>query len=76
MRISVMISPNRGAAARKVALILDDIAAHPVGYAIDPITDLSATPSTPIEAVAGAGDRSPILSATPSTRVARPGTCD
>jgi hypothetical protein len=34
----------------------------PVNDAIDPMVDLSPTPATPIEAVAGVGDRSGNLS--------------
>jgi hypothetical protein len=36
--------------------------AEPVGYAIDPNRVMSATPSTPIGAVNGVGDRLAILS--------------
>jgi hypothetical protein len=36
--------------------------AEPVGYAIDPDPVMSATPSTPIGAVNGVGDRLAILS--------------
>jgi hypothetical protein len=41
--------------------------AKAVGYANDTKRHLSATPSTPIEAVAGVGDRRRNLSAMPTT---------
>ena len=51
-------------------------AAVPVNYAIDLERDLSATPSTLIDAVAGVGDMLPGLSPTPATPIgaARLGT--
>ena len=61
---------ERGDVGRGRGGVGERLAPESVGYANDPKRHLSATPSTPVEAVAGVGDRRRNLSATPSTPLA------